>query len=153
MRIAYLFFVTSFIAMAAAGSVTITEISGKVTAAFDQETGAFAEDAYETLLEAHSMIGEALEDEIASADELYVLGAVNSMVMYNLACLEAIGGNTEEAFTWLEGSVDAGYSDPDWMLDDTDLAVLREDARFQELVEAAAENKEADCSGSCSTGG
>ncbi|NOQ22057.1 MAG: hypothetical protein GQ565_05325 [Candidatus Aegiribacteria sp.] len=153
MRIASLFAVTLLIAIATAGMDTIADISEKVTAAFDLETGKFAEGAYETLLEAHTMIGEALEGEITDDNELCSLGAMDCMVMYNLTCLEAINGNTDEAFTWLEGSVGAGFGDPDWMLDDEDLASLREDARFQELVEAAAENKEDDCSGPCSTEG
>ena len=150
MRIASLFAVTLLVAMSTAGMDSIAEISEKVTAAFDQETGTFTEGAYETLLEAHIMIGEALEGEITDETELYTLGVLDCMVMYNLACLEAISGNTDEAFTWLEGSVDAGYGDADWMLEDEDLAGLREDARFQELIEIAADN---DCSGPCSTGG
>ena len=55
--------------------------------------------------------------------------------------------------TWLEGSIDAGYGDPDWMLEDEDLTGLREDVRFGELVEAAAENEVEDCTGPCSSGG
>ncbi len=51
----------------------------------------------------------------ADENELCALDAIECMVMYNLACLEAMNGNTEEAFTWLSGSVDAGYGDPDWM--------------------------------------
>jgi len=139
------------VAMASAGSECMIDISEKVTAAFDLETGTFAEGAYENLLEAHTMIGEARE-VCTDETEVCALDVLESMVMYNLACLEALNGNTEEAFTWLEGSVDAGYGDPDWMLEDEDLASLKEDARFQELVDAAGENIE-DCSGPCSSGG
>ncbi len=153
MRIASLFALTLLATMAIAGMDTVAEISEKVTSAFDQETGTFAQGAYETLLEAHGMIGVALEGDITDENELKTLGSMSCMVMYNLACLEALGGNVDEAFTWLEGSVDTGYGDPDWMLEDGDFTSLREDARFGELVEAAAENAEADCSGPCSTGG
>ncbi len=153
MKIASMFALTLLVGMSAAGMDTLSEISQKVTAAFDQETGTFADGAYETLLEAHTLIGEALEDENTDENELCALGAMDCMVTYNLACLEALNGNTEEAFTWLEGSIDAGYGDPDWMLADEDLASLREDVRFGELVEAAAENKEEDCTGPCSSGG
>ena len=153
MKIASLLALTLLIGIASAGMDTLAEITEKVTAAFDQETGTFAEGAYETLLEAHNMIGVALEGDITDENELKTLGAMDCMVMYNLACLEALDGNTDEAFTWLEGSIDAGYGDPDWMLADEDLASLREDVRFGELVEAAAENEEEDCTGPCSSGG
>ncbi len=152
MAIASLFALSLLVAMASAGSECMMDISEKVTAAFDQETGTFAVGAYENLLEAHTMIGEAREG-CTDEDEVCALDAIECMVMYNLACLEAMNGNTEEAFTWLSGSVDAGYGDPDWMLEDEDLTSLREDARFQELLDAAGENKEHDCSGPCSTGG
>ncbi len=150
MKIASLLALTLLIAIASAGMDTLADINEKVTAAFDQETGTFAEGAYETLLEAHSMIGVALEGDITDENELKTLSDMDCLVMYNLACLEALDGNTDEAFTWLEGSVDAGYGDPDWMLADEDIAGLREDARFGELVDAATEN---DCTGPCSSGG
>lgn len=152
MRTASLLGMTLLVAMAAAGSETINEISIKITSAFDQETGTFAEGAYETLLETHTMIGEALEGEITDENALKALGSLDCLVMYNLACLEALNGNTDEAFAWLEGAIDAGYGDPDWMLEDADLASLREDARFVELVEAATVNMDEGCSGPCSTG-
>ncbi len=150
MKIASMFALTLLVGMSAAGMDTLSEISGKVTAAFELETVTFALGAYETLLEAHTMIGEAYEDVSTDENELCALGAMDCMVMYNLACLEALNGNTDEAFTWLEGSIDAGYGDPDWMLADEDLVSLREDAKFGELVDAAAEN---DCTGPCSSGG
>jgi len=153
MKTASLLALTLLIGIAAAGMDSLAEISEKVTAAFDQETGTFAQGAHETLLEAHSMIEAALEGDITDENELKALGSMSCMVMYNLACLEALNGNTDEALTWLEGSVGAGYGDPDWMLADEDFAGLRENSRFGELVEAAAENSEADCSGPCSTGG
>lgn len=153
MRTASLFAITLLIAISAAGPETMTEISETITAAFDQETGTFAEGAYEIILEAHSMIGEALEDEITDENELYALGALDCLVMYNLACLEAIDENINEAFIWLESAIDAGYADPNWMLEDGDLANLREEARFRELVEAATDNQGEVCSGPCSDGG
>lgn len=153
MKTASLLALALLVGIATAGMETLVEISEKVTAAFDQETGTFAEGAYETLIEAHSMIGTALEGDITDENELKSLSAMDCMVMYNLACLEAIKGNTDEAITWLEGSVDAGYGDPDWMVADEDLASLREDARFADLVEAAEVNHEEACTGPCSEGG
>jgi len=153
MRTAFLFALTLLVALATAQMDIVNEISLKVKASFDQETGTFAEGAFDTLLEAYAMIGATLEGDITDENELYGLGVLNCLVTYNLACLEAINGNTEEAFTWLETSIDAGYADADWMREDLDLATLREDARLEELAAAAAENKVEDCSGPCSTGG
>jgi hypothetical protein len=153
MKIASLFALLLIVPVASAGSVSMMDIAEKVTTAFDQETGSFADGAFVTLSEAHAMIAEALEDESIEQSDAIGLGSLDCMVMYNLACLEALSGNTEEAFTWLEGSVEAGYGDPEWMLEDEDLTSLRDDARFQELVDAAAETAAETCTGPCSTGG
>ena len=126
-----------FAVTASAGSVVLEEISAKIAASFDQETGTFAEGASETLLEAHSLIGAA---DLTDEHELIVLKSMNSLVTYNLTCLEALSGNNEEALVWLEEAVASGYSDPEWMLQDTDLATLKDNPRFLELVAAATEN-------------
>jgi len=153
MRIAALFALLLIVPIATAGAEYMTDITEKITSAFDHETGTFTDAALETLTEAHGMIAEALAGEPADENEIKALYSLDCLVMYNLACLEALSGNTEEAFTWLEGSVDSGYGDPEWMLEDADLASLKEDARFQELVDAAAENEAEACSGPCSSGG
>jgi tetratricopeptide (TPR) repeat protein len=53
---------------------------------------------------------------------------------YNLACTYALLGRPEDAFDELERAVDFGFRDAEHMMRDDDLASLREDPRFGELV-------------------
>lgn len=122
--------------------VCICEIANQIKSAFNEEEGTFAEGAYTILTEALPMIEQCLEQCGKNPADVYALYTMKSLVMYNLACYEAIDNNTEEAFTWLEGAIDSGFSDPDWMLEDADLESLREDARFENLLQKAEENRE-----------
>lgn len=134
------------------GAHTLDEIGQKVTSAFDQGSGTFTEVAYDALYEAHGMIVETLAEDPGEVNILEALSTLDVLVMYNLGCLSALEGNTEEAFEWLQGSVDAGYNDPDWMEQDQDLSSLHEDSRFRSLLDAAAENccgTEDDCCRGC----
>ena len=126
-----------FAGTASAGVPALDEISAKIADSFDKEAGTFADGAAETLLEAHSLIGAA---DLTDEHEVIVLNSMNSLVTYNLACLEALSGNNEEALVWLEEAVASGYADPEWLQQDTDLASLKEDPRFLELVEVATGN-------------
>lgn len=57
---------------------------------------------------------------------------------YNLACIEALSGNKDEAFRWLKAIADSRqYID---ISKDEDLASLREDPRFQQLVAGFKKN-------------
>ena len=58
----------------------------------------------------------------------------NPTVHYNLACSLALLGTKDEALDVLERAVELGYCDPQFMLQDDDLAALRGEARFQALV-------------------
>ncbi len=149
MKLLTLLTLSIFVALASAGPEVFMEVTGLISSSFNQETGTFADNARETLLEAHTLITEA---DMSGEQEVLALNSMNSMVTYNLACLEAINGNNEDAFVWLEESVESGYGDAEWMALDDDLAALRDDARFDGLVEAATENfvepEEHDC-GSC----
>ena len=60
------------------------------------------------------------------------------LVWYNLGCSYALTGQGDRAFHALERAVDLGYRDARWMRRDKDLASLRGDPRFQELVQRAA---------------
>ena len=55
-------------------------------------------------------------------------------VHYNLACSYALLKNTEEAFIALEKAIDLGYNDIYYIKNDKDLAVLRKDLRFKNLL-------------------
>ena len=126
-----------FASTAVAGAEVFEEIAAKIQAAINQETGTFTDGAYDSLIEAHSLIAGA---DVTDAREVTALASMNSMVTYNLACLDALSGNSEEALAWLEEAVESGYSDASWMLQDEDLSSLREDSRFTEINEIAAMN-------------
>jgi adenylate cyclase len=54
---------------------------------------------------------------------------------YNLAAVSAIQGEKAEALRWLEEAVELGWSDHIWLSRDPLLENLRDDVRFQRLVE------------------
>ena len=56
-------------------------------------------------------------------------------VHYNLACSLALTGDPEGAFEALEASLDLGFDDEALLTGDDDLRSLREDPRFEALVE------------------
>lgn len=59
--------------------------------------------------------------------------------VYNLACCEALKGNTRAALGYLEAAVDAGFTDADHMRDDDDLSSLRDQPRFETIVNKASD--------------
>lgn len=48
----------------------------------------------------------------------------------------ALSGDADAAIECLRIAVDAGYADRDGTLEDPDLAILRDDLRFQEVLES-----------------
>lgn len=146
-----------FAVIGTAQAYTVEEINEQMNASFDHLTGTFAEGAYETLIEAHAMIEETLQEEPESLNALVAVETLDYLVKYNLSCFEALEGNTEEAFTWLQEAVDAGFTDTAWIEQDEDLSGLRDDPRFQEILYTAGEKKFGDsdekdcdsCSNSC----
>ena len=62
---------------------------------------------------------------------------------YDLACIHALRGQTNEAFKLLKKSVEEGFRNTEHIEKDDDLASLREDPRFQQILdisEAQAES-------------
>jgi quercetin dioxygenase-like cupin family protein len=53
---------------------------------------------------------------------------------YNLACLEAVRGNRDEALAALRKAIELSPEVAGWARDDEDFARLREDAEFRSLV-------------------
>jgi hypothetical protein len=56
-------------------------------------------------------------------------------MLYNMSCFFALQGETEEALSCLEKSVELGFGLRDWIANDTDLASLHSHARFQALLQ------------------
>ena len=59
----------------------------------------------------------------------------DALVLYNIACFYSLAGEVKPALEALEKSYEAGLADPEWMEQDSDLDNLREEARYQALVE------------------
>jgi adenylate cyclase len=62
-------------------------------------------------------------------------GSEDPAVYYNLACFYALGGDTEEALSCLEKSVDYGFAHLEWLLNDQELKPLRHEPRFQAVTQ------------------
>jgi tetratricopeptide (TPR) repeat protein len=75
-----------------------------------------------------------LREGLAVDEELARLAPENPTVHYNLACSLALLGDPERALGELERAIGLGYDDLPHLLDDPDLAALREDPRFREMV-------------------
>ncbi len=84
---------------------------------------------------------EAEQLYIESYEGLSRLGLPNvSMVSYNLACLSAVRGHRPQALAWLREAVEGGFTDADWMLQDSELTSLRGDPEFESIVALARES-------------
>ena len=62
-------------------------------------------------------------------------GEVKHTALYNIACFHSLKENPDKAFDYLEQSVEAGFVDTTQMKSDSDLANIRKDKRFDELIE------------------
>lgn len=60
----------------------------------------------------------------------------DAMVLYNVGCVKALLGDTEEALEVLERAVACGLREKGWFEHDSNLDALRTDPRFQRLLEA-----------------
>jgi tetratricopeptide (TPR) repeat protein len=59
------------------------------------------------------------------------------ILLYNVACNFATLGETEESLDYLERAAQHGTVSADWMQNDEDLAVLRDDPRYGVVLEQA----------------
>ncbi|MBC7912250.1 MAG: hypothetical protein H7Y30_17215 [Pyrinomonadaceae bacterium] len=66
--------------------------------------------------------------------------SANATTMYNLACAYARLNDKGQALEWLDKAVQAGFSQPQTLSADEDLAGLRSEAKFKELVSRAQAN-------------
>lgn len=94
---------------------------------------------YERGMEAHQD-----EDFQAAADHwrrAYDAGYRRGPTAYNLACAYSQLGQTDDAFSWLQKSVDAGFDVQGYLDSDDDLDNLRDLPRFRELRRKAREER------------
>ncbi len=90
------------------------------------------------------MLGLGRRDEAFEIAQT-VLDSESSDVrlLYNTTCFYSLAGETDLAIEALEKTVDAGYSVPDWVRNDSDLDHIRDDPRFEPLVQRMEENRSA----------
>ncbi|MEL6905882.1 MAG: hypothetical protein AAFZ87_06550 [Planctomycetota bacterium] len=74
------------------------------------------------------------QDGLAVDHKLVEFAPDDPTVRYNLACSFALLGRHEEALDTLRVAIGLGYTDLEFMLEDDDLASLRDDPRFRALV-------------------
>ncbi len=75
------------------------------------------------------------EKGLSVDQKLSLLRPNDPLVYYNLACSYALLKNIDAAFEALEKAIALGYNDIHHLEGDKDLACLREDARYQKVVE------------------
>jgi adenylate cyclase len=62
----------------------------------------------------------------------------DSVLLYNVACNLATLGETDKALDYLERAIEQGTVSVAWMRNDEDLASLRDEPRFQALIQQKA---------------
>ncbi len=75
------------------------------------------------------------EDGLQTDLELTKLCPREPLVWYNLACSYALLNRTDEALAALERSIVLGYRDVRWIREDRDLNSLKNDRRFDALLQ------------------
>jgi putative intracellular protease/amidase len=105
-------------------------------AAYRALTASDAEDGYSWINLGVSLhFGGDLAAAAAAYEKAAAFEAHRARALYNLACAQALQGEREAALTSLEGAAGAGFGDGGYLATDEDLASLREEPRFQALVE------------------
>jgi serine/threonine protein kinase/Flp pilus assembly protein TadD len=69
------------------------------------------------------------------ASRALALDPEDSGVLYNVACVYALGGQSDEAIACLDKAVQNGFGHRAWLENDSDFDSLRGDARFTALLE------------------
>jgi tetratricopeptide (TPR) repeat protein len=78
-----------------------------------------------------------VKQALALVEQAHEIAPSDSIVLYNLACFNALLGNKGEALTWLEKAVDGGFHAPRKITSDSDLVSLRGDPRYEAALAKA----------------
>lgn len=90
-----------------------------------------------TLINQADSLYRASSYELASKTyaSAFKLGDASSLQYYNAACSYALTANIDSAFYWLETAADYGWTNTDHLRRDADLASLRSDQRWEEVIQ------------------
>ena len=75
-----------------------------------------------------------VEKGLEWGDRALALDPEDAGVLYNVACLNAVGGRAEPALDYLERAVQNGFGHKEWIEHDPDLESLRGSPRYQALL-------------------
>lgn len=75
------------------------------------------------------------EEGLRWAEKALEIDPDDAGVLYNVACLYSLEGKVDEAIRCLEGAFERGFGNTEWFENDPDLRPLRDDPRFQSLIE------------------
>jgi tetratricopeptide (TPR) repeat protein len=115
-------------AIATEDGTIVLAIGGKPGEAFQRSAGEASADFF-------SHYGEKdYEAALAACHEALEEYPGNAMIIYNVACSEALLGRTDDAIEHLEESLTAWPDFKELASKDDDFASIRDDARFQALV-------------------
>ncbi len=76
-----------------------------------------------------------IEKGLEADRRLVELCPQESEVWYNYGCSCALAGRKDDAFHALARAVELGYHDYEWLQQDHDLNSIRDDPRYQQLME------------------
>jgi putative intracellular protease/amidase/ketosteroid isomerase-like protein/tetratricopeptide (TPR) repeat protein len=123
--------------------VTVQEAQGflrrqewaKASAAFEQVTKANPNDgqhwhSYAFALHSQGRYDEAIKAWIKSME----LGFQPATGLYNLACANSLAGRKNEALSWLQKAIDAGFNLEELIRTDTDLDPIRKESQFKKII-------------------
>jgi len=68
------------------------------------------------------------------AEKMHEIQSDDPRTIYNIACLHCLLGEKDQAYTWLEKSIRAGFAEADQLVDDADFKTIRGEDRFRKLV-------------------
>lgn len=98
------------------------------TILYSQQTDTLISQAYSAYHQKHFVESSILIERALSR------GVEDPIVLYNAACIFALSGRKEKAWSYLEKSISNGYSDVSHMKIDSDLVSLRNDKRWNDFL-------------------
>jgi Tfp pilus assembly protein PilF len=82
-----------------------------------------------------AILGEE-ENAVKYGERSLAIDPEDPMLLYNVACMYSSLGRTDQAISCLERSVDKGFGHREWIDNDPDLAPLRDNPKYQAIVDA-----------------
>ena len=92
------------------------------------------DDARALYLSASALLELGERDQaLERVERAYAIDSSDPVVLYNITCIYALAGMTDQALDLLDEAIHNGYGHREWIDNDSDLDPIREDPRFQAL--------------------